>query len=175
MGCGTEIQGCDRPGFRCPQLPDLVAGALAGLASQALSVARPASVVHYRGLMADYVYSSGERLPIEVLVFTMDPAHVDQFLAVDHEVWTLGEAFLPGFERIPFLSKDVWLDDSRPGRVTVVFVWESLDAWMAVGSAEIQARLQAEFDAQFPHPVQLAEAWHDDTNFSIHRWSRFER
>ncbi|MFM8311341.1 MAG: TIGR03792 family protein [Ilumatobacteraceae bacterium] len=125
--------------------------------------------------MASHGYTSGERLPIEVLVFTMDPAHVDEFLAVDHEVWTLGEAELPGFERIPFLSKEVWLDDSRPGRVTVIFVWESLDAWMAVGSAEIQARLQAEFDARFPHPVELAEAWHEDTNFGIHRWSRFER
>ena len=122
-----------------------------------------------------FSFVSGERRPVEVLVFGMDPAHVDEFLRVDHEVWTLGEAFLPGFERIPFLSKEVWLDDSRPGRVTVVFVWESLDAWMAVGSAEIQARLQAEFDARFPHPVQLAEAWHDDTNFGIHRWSRFER
>ncbi|MFM7044697.1 MAG: TIGR03792 family protein [Ilumatobacteraceae bacterium] len=125
--------------------------------------------------MSGFTYTSGERLPIEVLVFTMDPVHVDEFLAVDHEVWTLGEAELPGFERIPFLSKEVWLDDSRPGRVTVIFVWESLDAWMAVGSAEIQARLQAEFDARFPHPVELAEAWHEDTNFGIHRWSRFER
>ncbi|MFZ9628399.1 MAG: TIGR03792 family protein [Ilumatobacteraceae bacterium] len=120
-------------------------------------------------------YTSGERLPIEVLVFEMDPAHVDEFLAVDHEVWTVGEASLPGFERVPFLSKEVWLDDSRPGRVTVIFVWESMDAWMAVGSADIQARLQAEFDQRFPHPVRLAEAWHDDTNFGLHRWSRFER
>lgn len=125
--------------------------------------------------MEEYRYTSGERLPIEVLVFEMDPAHVDEFLAVDHEVWTLGEAFLPGFDRVPFLSKEVWLDDSRPGRVTVVFVWESLDAWMAVGSVDIQQRLQSEFDARCPHPVRLAEAWHEDTNFGLHRWSRFER
>ncbi|MFM8267366.1 MAG: TIGR03792 family protein, partial [Ilumatobacteraceae bacterium] len=100
--------------------------------------------------MSGFTYVHGEHLPIEVLVFEMDPSVVEQFLAVDHEVWTLGEAALPGFARIPFLSKEVWLDDSRPGRVTVIFVWESLDAWMAVGSAEIQARLQAEFDARFP-------------------------
>jgi hypothetical protein len=59
--------------------------------------------------------TSGERPPIEGLVFTMDHAHVEQFLAVDHEVGTFGEAELPGFERIPFLSKEEWLDDSRPG------------------------------------------------------------
>ncbi len=110
-----------------------------------------------------------------MLVFEMNPEHVDEYLAIDHEIWTLGEAILPGFERIPFLSKEVWLDDSRPGRVSVVFVWESLEAWMRVGSAEIQQRLQSEFDARLKHPVQLVEAWHEDTNFGIHRWSRFER
>lgn len=110
-----------------------------------------------------------------MLVFEMSPEHVEEFLAVDHEVWTLGEAALPGFDQVAFLSKEVWLDDSRPGRVTIIFVWESLEAWMRVGSAEIQQRLQAEFDARFKHPLKLAEAWHEDTNFGLHRWSRFER
>ena len=77
-------------------------------------------------------------MPIEVLVFEMSPEHVDEYLAIDHEIWTLGEATLPGFERIPFMSKEVWLDDSRPGRVSIIFVWESLEAWMRVGSPEIQ-------------------------------------
>lgn len=125
--------------------------------------------------MTEYRYSAGEKLPIEVLVFEMDPAHVEEYLAIDHEIWTLGEATLPGFERIPFLSKEVWLDDSRPGRVSVVFVWESLEAWMRVGAKEIQQRLQSEFDVRFTHPAKLVEAWHEDTNFGIHRWSRFER
>ena len=58
--------------------------------------------------MTEYRYSAGEKLPIEVLVFEMDPAHVEEYLAIDHEIWTLGEATLPGFERIPFLSKEVW-------------------------------------------------------------------
>ena len=125
--------------------------------------------------MPEYRYTSGERLPIEVLVFEMSPEHVDEYLVIDHEIWTLGEATLPDFERIPFISKEVWLDDSRPGRVTIVFVWESLEAWMAVGSTDIQQRLQAEFDSRFKHPVKLVEAWHEDTNFGNHRWSRFER
>jgi len=120
-------------------------------------------------------YVDGERLPIEVLVFKVEPERVDEFLLVDHEVWTLGEALLDGFERIPFLSKEVWLDDSRPGEVTLVFVWESLDAWMQVGTEETMRRLQAEFDARFPHPVELIRAPHEDTNFGIHRRSRFER
>lgn len=122
-----------------------------------------------------FTYINGERLPVEVLVFQMDPSVVDEFLIVDHEVWTLGEALLPGFERIPFVSKEVWLDDAKPGEVTLVFVWESLDAWMKVGVTDIQERLQAEFDHRFSHPVELIAAPHEDSNHGIHRWSRFER
>ena len=125
--------------------------------------------------MANYRYTKGEKLPIEVLVFEMDPKHVEEFLEADHEVWTLGEAELPGFDQIPFLSKEFWLDDSWPGRVTIVFVWETLDAWMRVGITDIQQRLQAEFDERFKHPVKLVEAWHEESNFGLHRWSRFER
>ena len=125
--------------------------------------------------MANYRYTKGEKLPIEVLVFEMDPKHVEEFLVADHEVWTLGEAELPGFDQIPFLSQEVWLDDSWPGRVKLSFVWEALEAWMRVGITDIQQRLQAEFDARFKHPVKLVEAWHEDSNFGLHRWSRFER
>ncbi len=123
----------------------------------------------------DYRYERDERLPVEVLVFKVAPDQVDHFLAVDHEVWTLGEALLPGFDRIPFRSKEVWLDDSQPGVVTLVFVWESHDDWDRVGGAEIQQRLQAEFDTKFHHPVELLRAYHDESNHGIHRWSRFER
>lgn len=126
-------------------------------------------------MTAPYRYERDERLPVEILVFRVDPAHVAEFLAVDHEVWTLGEATLPGFDRVPFLSKEVWLDDSRPGEITIVFVWESMDAWMAVGADAIQERLQATFDQRFAHPVELVRAVHEERSMGIHRWSRFER
>jgi uncharacterized protein (TIGR03792 family) len=122
-----------------------------------------------------YHYSSHERLPVEVLVFKVDPEHVGEFLEVDHKIWTLGEALLPGFERIPFLAKEVWLDDTKPGEVTLVFVWESLEAWDRVADAEIQHRLQSAFDAEFAHPVELIAAHHEDSNRGISRFSRFER
>jgi len=125
--------------------------------------------------VANFQYTKNEKLPIEVLVFEMDPKHVEEFLVADHEVWTLGEAELPGFDQIPFLSKEVWLDDSWPGRVKLVFVWESLEAWMRVGITDTQQRLQAIFDERFKHPVKLVEAWHEESNFGLHRWSRFER
>ena len=118
---------------------------------------------------------AGEERPVEVLVFRMDPAVVDEFIRVDHEVWTLREAHMEGLTDIPFLSKEIWLDRSKPGEVTIVFVWDTQEAWDKVGNTEYQKKLQAEFDSQFPHPVELIAAPHEDSNFGIHRVTRFER
>jgi uncharacterized protein (TIGR03792 family) len=122
-----------------------------------------------------YSYINNERRPVEVLVFRMDPAVVDEFIRVDHHVWTLGEALMPGLNTIPFLSKEVWLDDSRPGEVTLVFVWDTQEQWDIVGETSFQQELQRIFDSQFPHPVELIRAPHEDSQFGIHRVSRFER
>ena len=125
--------------------------------------------------MNKYSYTTGEERPVEVLVFRMDPTVVDEFIRVDHEVWTLGEALMEGLTDIPFLSKEVWLDSSKPGEVTIVFVWDTQDAWNIVGKTEFQKKLQAEFDSRFPHPIELIAAPHEDSNFGIHRVTRFER
>jgi uncharacterized protein (TIGR03792 family) len=122
-----------------------------------------------------YSYINNERRPVEVLVFRMDPSVVDEFIRVDHEVWTLGEALMPGLNTIPFLSKEVWLDDSRPGEVTLVFVWDTQEQWDIVGETSFQQELQHIFDSQFPHPVELIRAPHEDSQFGIHRVTRFER
>ena len=125
--------------------------------------------------MNQYSYITNEERPVEVLVFRMDPAVVDEFIRIDHEVWTLGEAHMEGLIDIPFLSKEVWLDSSKPGEVTIVFVWDTQNAWDIVGDTEFQKKLQAEFDSRFPHPVELIVAPHEDSNFGIHRVTRFER
>lgn len=125
--------------------------------------------------MNQYSYITGEKRPVEVLVFRMDPAVVDEFIRLDHEVWTLGEAHMEDLTDIPFLSKEVWLDNSKPGEVTIVFVWDTQDAWDIVGNTEFQKKLQAEFDSRFPHPIELIAAPHEDSNFGIHRVTRFER
>lgn len=127
------------------------------------------------GVEGGYRYVSGERRPVEVLVFEVDPAHVEEFLRVDHEVWTLGEAFVEGLDALPFLSKEVWLDDAHPGQVTLVFVWESMAAWQAVADEAIQQKLQRRFDERFGHACRLVRAWHEESSYGIHRVSRFER
>ena len=122
-----------------------------------------------------HTYVNGERRPVEVLVFRMDPSVVDEFIRVDHDVWTLGEAYMPGLTRIPFLSKEVWLDDAHPGEVTLVFVWDTQHDWDVVGEQGFQTLLQQRFDEAFAHPVELVRAPHEDSHFGIHRVSRFER
>ena len=103
-----------------------------------------------------YKYFVAERRPIEVLVIVTAPEHVQEFIALDHEIWTLGEALcnlLPAVKSddsssssassssakvavvqstIPFISKDVWLHDNRPGEITLVFTWESQSHWDGV-------------------------------------------
>lgn len=108
-------------------------------------------------------------------MFEVDPEHVDAFLAIDHEVWTLGEADVLGLDHIPFLSKEVWLDDAHPGRIILTFVWESIESWQHVSDAQRQRELQARFDERFPHRVTLLRALHDESDFGIRRVSRFER
>ena len=122
-----------------------------------------------------YRYINSEQRPIEVMVFSMDPGVVDEFIAIDHEVWTMGEAFAPGLDGIAFLSKEVWLDNSKPGQVTLVFVWENQQLWDIVGAPELQTKLQKLFDEKFTHPIELIAAHHQDSDYGIHRVSRFER
>ena len=69
----------------------------------------------------------------------------------------------------------VWLDDSRPGEVTIVFVWPDQATWDAVGATDIQERLQAEFDERFARPYDLAREIHLERDGGLHRWSRFAR
>ncbi len=124
---------------------------------------------------ARYRYVPGERRPVEILVFRVDPDDVEEFLRIDHEVWTLGEAATPGVDEIPFESKEVWLDDSRPGEITIVFVWPTMAAWDTVADPDLQARLTRAFDERFERPYELVREIHDERNRGLHRWSRFER
>jgi uncharacterized protein (TIGR03792 family) len=121
-----------------------------------------------------YRYVRDERRPVEILVFRVDPADVDEFLRVDHEVWTLGEAATPGLDEIPLLAKEVWLNDARPGEITIVIEWPSIEAWDAVDDPAFQRRLTAAFDGRFGRPYELVRAIHDEQRRGIHRWSRFE-
>ena len=125
--------------------------------------------------MRGYTYVKGEHYPVEHLVFTTAPEHMEEFLKVDHEVWTLGEAESTLFDHIPFLYKEVWINDHKPGEMHMVFVWESMESWEKMKDRELQERLAAAFDSKFPHPYQLIRCVEEEENFGIQRFSRFER
>ena len=125
--------------------------------------------------MQGYTYTQNEHYPVEHLVFTTAPEYVKEFLEADHEIWTLGEANTPGLDHIPFLYKEVWLNDNKPGEMHFIFVWESMESWKKSGEKNFQNLLTSRFDAKFNHPYQLTRAIHNEENFGIHRFSRFER
>lgn len=144
---------------------------------------RPPSVhwtpraTRYGPLVTDrpHHHETGARRPVEILVFEVDPEDVEHFLEIDYEVWTLGEADSLDGDELPFLAKEVWLNDRRPGEITIVFVWPDQPTWDAVGSADIQARLGTEFDRRFARPYELVREIHLEEDHGLHRWSRFAR
>lgn len=125
--------------------------------------------------MKGYTYVKGEHYPVEHMVFTTAPEHMQEFLDADHQVWTLGEAENELFNHIPFLYKEVWVNDNRPGEIHIIFVWESMESWEKMNDKDIQSDLIAQFESKFQHPYQLVRCVHNEENFGIHRYSRFER
>ncbi len=122
-----------------------------------------------------YRYCSGERLPVEYLIFRTDPAHLEEYLQADHTVWTLGEALQEEFDHIPFLSKEVWVNENRPGEIHFIFVWESMEAYRKMGRRDIQEKLEADFAARFQKPYELLRGVDQEEGHKIYRYSRFER
>ena len=106
--------------------------------------------------MQGYTYTKNEHYPMEHLVFKTAPEDVERFLEVDHEVWTLMEAYAPGFDHM-------------------IFAWESIEAWRKIDQKEYQAQLIQEFESRFGRPYELIRCVQNEENFGVHRYSRFER
>lgn len=125
--------------------------------------------------MKGYSYVKGEQYPIEYLVFTTAPEHVQEFLDVDHEIWTVGQSQNELFDHIPFLYKEVWINENKPGEMHFIFAWESMESWEKIGAEAIQAKYIAAFEKRFPYSYELTRCIHSEENFGLHRYSRFER
>ena len=105
--------------------------------------------------MQGYTFVKGEHYPVEHLVFETAPEFVEEFLEVDHEVWTLGEAESDLFDHIPFLYKEVWINENKPGEMHFIFIWESMESWKKVDDNDIQAALIARFESKFKHHYNM--------------------
>ncbi len=122
-----------------------------------------------------YRYIKDEHYPIEHLIYKTEPEYLKECLETDHAIWTLGEALHEEFEHIPFLYKEVWVNENNPGEIHYIFAWESMDAWNKMLRQDIQDKLEAEFAAKCDKPYVMLRAIQDEENFGIHRVSRFER
>jgi len=98
---------------------------------------------------------------VEYLVFEVDPAHREQFIAVDDQIWTSALRSQRGF-----VAKEVWVDENQPGQVTLITYWSSYALWKAIPSDELEA-IDERFTQAFGHPFTLIEEGH-----KIHRWFR---
>ena len=67
------------------------------------------------------------------------------------------------------------MNDRRPGEITIVFVWPDRASWEAVDQPAFQQQLTGAFDRAFGRPYRLVRAVHEEEEFGLHRWSRFER
>lgn len=64
---------------------------------------------------------------VEYLVFEVKPELIDRFIDMDHEYWTLFLKEQPGF-----ISKELWVNKSKPGEVIAVICWKSMEAWKSI-------------------------------------------
>lgn len=80
---------------------------------------------------------------VEYLVFEVDPERVDEFVRLENEIWTNGLMQQDGF-----LSKDIWVNESKPGEVSVIIHWKDFDSWKSIPK-KVTDQLTQRFDDQF--------------------------
>lgn len=120
-----------------------------------------------------YKYVKDEHYPIEHLVYQVDPEHLQECLDADHDLWTLGIAMHEEFDHIPFLYKEVWVNENRPGEIHYIFAWESRESWKRM--AKHDDVLETRFYEKFTLPYKMVRCIQEEENYGIHRYSRFER
>lgn len=120
------------------------------------------------------IYTTGERYPVEVIYFKTAPEHVEDFLRVDHEVWTIKQVDMEGLDKNPYLYKEIWLNENNPGEIKVVIVWETMEYWKQVDQKEFQAKLMAEFDEKFGKPYEFLGGLKGEDNYRVSCFRRPE-
>lgn len=97
---------------------------------------------------------------VEYLVFKVDSALVEQFIELDHEIWT---GHLK--EHSGFISKEIWINENDKEEITAVIYWNSYQEWKAIPEKELQ-EIAIEFDARFgADNYALVAAYHDQNRW----------
>ena len=77
---------------------------------------------------------------IERLTFYVSPELLPKWVELDHKIWTAALAECPGFT-----GKELWINPSKPGEITTVIYWKSLEDWLCLDHAWV-AEVGAKFD-----------------------------
>jgi uncharacterized protein (TIGR03792 family) len=64
---------------------------------------------------------------VEQLILHVKPDLLEEWIELDHEIWSEGLAKWPGFA-----GKEVWVNNDRPGEVMAVVYWSDYDLWKAI-------------------------------------------
>ncbi|MBI9104506.1 MAG: TIGR03792 family protein [Spirochaetales bacterium] len=102
-------------------------------------------------------YNNG--LAVEILRFTMNPDLQERFLKADHDIWTIALSKEDGF-----ISKDVWINKKKPGEITTVIYWESLEKWSAIDHKTLE-RVDREFNDFMGEGSFSLEAMHEGNDY----------
>jgi len=69
---------------------------------------------------------------VEYSVFEVSPKLIDQFIEMDHKYWTLFLKDKPGF-----ISKEVWVNKTKPGEVSTIITWNTMEEWKSIPIEEL--------------------------------------
>ena len=109
------------------------------------------------------LYPMDPPLAVEHLVYEVRASVFDHWRATEFEMWTKGEA-----DRFPgFVGKETWVKDLGEWRqVSIVIYWRTLDDWLGIDPAWLDAQEARFAEIVGADNVRLVSAGHDDG----HHW-----
>jgi uncharacterized protein (TIGR03792 family) len=110
-----------------------------------------------------------KRFPVEYLIFQLaDPEKVDDFITIDHEVWT---TYLASFDG--FISKEVWINEKKPGEIHTILIWENLECWKAIPLEQLKAK-DFEFKEKLGSKCEIVRRVHKEYDHGLFKIRHFE-
>lgn len=106
---------------------------------------------------------------IEHLVFQInDPDKIEEWIDLDHEMWTRYIAGKQGF-----ISKEVWVNDFNPGEIQTVICFESLNILSAIDRNE-WAEMDLEFHERFSGEFKITRRIHKENHLKLYKARHYQ-
>lgn len=103
--------------------------------------------------------------PVEYLVFELDhPETREQFIELDHEIWTM---FLKEYPE--FISKEIWINDNNPKEVHSIIIWKNMEGWKSIPIEKLK-QVDVYFAKQYPFSFKIVRRLHKEMNHGLHQY-----